>query len=72
MGILNRIAQGLAQQGQTVRAVRAEAEGRAVQFDYQGAVDRLKSAQDLLRSGRGVPVAASITYHASSFAWIVS
>lgn len=59
------LAQGLTQQGQTVRAVRAEAEGRAVQFDYQGAVDRLKAAQDLLRSGRGVPVVANLHIEAS-------
>ena len=46
------LAQALYQQGQVVQAVRAEAEGRAAEFDYQGAVDRLKSAQDLMRSGR--------------------
>lgn len=47
------LAQALHQQGQVLQAVRAEAEGRAAEFDYQGAVDRLKAAQDLLRSGRG-------------------
>jgi predicted Zn-dependent protease len=46
------LAQALYQQGQVLQAIRAEAEGRAAEFDYQGAVDRLKSAQDLLRSGR--------------------
>jgi predicted Zn-dependent protease len=47
------LAQALHRQGQVLQAVRAEAEGRAAQFDYQGAVDRLKAAQDLLRQGRG-------------------
>jgi predicted Zn-dependent protease len=47
------LAQALHRQGQVLQAVRAEAEGRAAQFDYQGAVDRLKAAQDLLRQGGG-------------------
>jgi predicted Zn-dependent protease len=34
-------------QGQTLRAVRAEAESRAVQFDYAGALERFKAAQAL-------------------------
>lgn len=34
-------------QGQTLRAVRAEAESRAAQRDYAGAVDRFKAAQAL-------------------------
>jgi len=38
-------------QGQTVRAVRAEAEVQVALLDYQAAVDRLKAAQDLLRRG---------------------
>ena len=38
-------------QGQTVRAVRAEAEAQVALLDYQAAVDRLKAAQDLLRRG---------------------
>lgn len=59
------LSQALTQQGQTARAVRADAESRAVQFDYQGAVDRLKSAQDLLRAGRGVPAAANAHIEAS-------
>jgi len=40
-------------QGQTVRAVRAEAEAQVALLDYQAAVDRLKAAQDLLRRGGG-------------------
>ncbi len=46
------LAQALHQQGRTLAAVRAEAEGRAAELDYQGAVDRITAAQDLLRSGR--------------------
>jgi predicted Zn-dependent protease len=34
-------------QGQTLRAVRAQAESRAVQFDYAGALERFKAAQAL-------------------------
>lgn len=45
------LAQARQQQGLLLQAVRAEAEGRAAQFDFQGAVDRLKAAQDLLKSG---------------------
>jgi predicted Zn-dependent protease len=40
-------------QGQTVRAVRAEAEAQVALLDYQAALDRLKAAQDLLRRGGG-------------------
>jgi predicted Zn-dependent protease len=35
--------------GQPVRAVRAEAESRVIEFDYSAAVDRLKAAQEMLR-----------------------
>lgn len=34
-------------QGQSLRAVRAEAEARAAQLDYAGAVDRFRAAQSL-------------------------
>jgi len=37
-------------QGDTLRAVRAQAEVRAVQYDFSGAVDRLKAAQELVRN----------------------
>jgi len=49
-----------------LQSVRADAESRAVQFDYQGAVDRLKAAQDLLRqsttglAGTNLHIEASI------------
>jgi predicted Zn-dependent protease len=59
------LAQALHQQGQVLQAIRAEAEGRAVEFDYQGAVDRLKSAQDLLRSGRTGAVGSNLHIEAS-------
>lgn len=38
------------QQNQNVQAIRAEAESRAAQLDYAGALDRLKAAQTLMRS----------------------
>jgi predicted Zn-dependent protease len=59
------LAQALHAQGQRVQAVRAEAESRAAQFDYQGAVDRLKAAQDLLRSGASGVAPANLHIEAS-------
>jgi predicted Zn-dependent protease len=40
-------------QGQTLRAVRAEAEARVAQLDYAAALDRFKAAQELVRKGAG-------------------
>ena len=40
-------------QKQNVRAIRADAESRAVQLDYAAALDRLKAAQGLMRSNPG-------------------
>ena len=40
-------------QGQTLRGVRAEAEGRVAQLDYRAALDRFRAAQDLMRKGGG-------------------
>ena len=40
-------------QKQNVRAIRADAESRAVQLDYPAALDRLKAAQGLMRSNPG-------------------
>lgn len=37
-------------QGQNVRAVRAEAEARFAQLDYAGALDRFRAAQGIMRS----------------------
>ena len=40
-------------QNQPVRAIRADAESRAAQLDYTGALDRFKAAQGLMRSNPG-------------------
>lgn len=40
-----------AAQGQTLRAVRAEAEAQVAWLDYAAAMDRFKAAQDLVRRG---------------------
>lgn len=37
-------------QGNLLRSVRAEAEARAVRYDYTGALDRFKAAQEMLRT----------------------
>jgi predicted Zn-dependent protease len=47
------LADAWGQQNQLSRAVRAEAESRFAQLDYPAALDRLRAAQELLRSGRG-------------------
>jgi predicted Zn-dependent protease len=44
------LAAAYGNQNQTVRAIRADAEGRAAQLDYAAALDRLKAAQALMRS----------------------
>ena len=59
------LAQALHRQGQVLQAVRAEAEGRAAHFDYQGAVDRLKAAQDLLRQRGGSVNSSNLHIEAS-------
>ena len=43
-----------AAQGQTLRAVRAEAEVQAARLDYAAAQDRLRAAQELARQGKTV------------------
>ena len=40
-------------QNQNVRAIRADAESRASELDYSGALDRLRAAQSMLRSQPG-------------------
>ncbi|MDQ3059001.1 MAG: M48 family metalloprotease [Pseudomonadota bacterium] len=47
------LALAYGQQGQPVRAIRADAESRAAQLEYAGALDRLKAAQTLMRSQPG-------------------
>ena len=46
------LAVAYGQQNQPVRAIRADAESRAAQLDYAGALDRLKAAQGLMRSNK--------------------
>ena len=43
------LAVAYGQQNQTVRAIRADAESRAAQLDYAGALDRFKAAQGQMR-----------------------
>ena len=47
------LASAYGKQGQVVRAIRSEAEGRAAQLDYSAALDRLRAAQTLMRSSPG-------------------
>lgn len=48
-------------QGRTLRAVRAEAEARAAQYDWSGALERLKAAQALPAAARAAdPVELAI------------
>jgi predicted Zn-dependent protease len=49
------LAQAWAAQGQTLRSVRADAEARAAQLDWQAALDRLRAAQDLSRRAGSAP-----------------
>jgi len=46
------LAAAYGQMGQSLRAIRADAESRVAQLDYGAARDRFKAAQDLARSGR--------------------
>ncbi len=41
------LSRAQAAQGQTLRAIRADAEARAAQLDYSGAAERLRAAQEL-------------------------
>jgi predicted Zn-dependent protease len=47
------LATAYGSQNQPVRAIRADAESRAAQLDYPGALDRFKAAQGLMRSSPG-------------------
>lgn len=47
-------------QGQTLRAVRAEAEAQVAWLDYSAAMDRLRAAQDIAKRGPGDHIEASI------------
>ena len=46
------LASAYAEQGQTLRAIRAEAEQQVARLDYQGALDRFKAAQNYARGPR--------------------
>ncbi|MDW5441073.1 M48 family metalloprotease [Polaromonas sp. SM01] len=46
------LATAYGKEGQTLRAIRADAESRVAQLDYGAARDRFKAAQDWLRSNR--------------------
>ena len=50
-GAWQQLATLYAAQGQTLRAIRAEAETQVARLDYAAGVDRLRAAQDLIRQG---------------------
>jgi predicted Zn-dependent protease len=50
-------------QGEVTRAIRADAESRFAQLDYPAALDRLKAAQEMLRSGSGSRAAQGRNAH---------
>lgn len=45
------LAKAYAAQGQTLRAIRSEAEAQVAHLDYDAAMDRFRAAQDLARRG---------------------
>jgi predicted Zn-dependent protease len=45
------LASAYAAQGQTLRAIRAEAEAQVARLDYQAAIDRFRAAQEVARRG---------------------
>jgi len=49
-GAWQLLAVAYGNQGQTVRAIRADAESHAARLDYPAALDRLKAAQNVIRS----------------------
>ncbi len=53
-GAWQMLGRANAAQGQTLRAIRAEAEAQVALMDYAAAVDRFKAAQGLARSTPGV------------------
>lgn len=52
------LSSAYAAQGQTLRAIRADAETQVARLDYAAALNRLKAAQELMRQGRAGTVAA--------------
>ena len=59
------LATAYGQQGQTLRAIRADAESRVAQLDYGAARDRFRAAQDVMRSGQAGGTGASSYIDAS-------
>ena len=49
------LTQLLAKQGQALASLRAEGEAQIARLDWSGAIDRLRAAQDLARTGRLQP-----------------
>ena len=54
------LSSAYATQGLTLRAIRADAEARVAQLDYQAAMDRFRAAQDIVRRGGADHFEASI------------
>lgn len=52
-----------AAQGQTLRAIRADAESQVARLDYAAALDRFKAAQELVRQQRGGNAADAAADH---------
>jgi len=51
-GAWRELSAALASQGLRLRALRADAEASLIELDYTAALDRLRAAQDLVRSGQ--------------------
>ena len=52
------LSSACAAQGQTLRAIRADAEAQMARLDYPAALERFKAAQELLRQTRSNTAAA--------------
>lgn len=50
-------------QGQTLRAIRADAEAQAARLDYAAALDRLRAAQELVQSGARADAGKALPDH---------
>lgn len=59
-GAWQLLGRAAAAQGQTLRAIRAEAEAQVATLDYSAAMDRLRAAQELARQGKVDHIEASI------------
>ena len=52
-GAWQLLAEAYGKQKQDVRAIRADAESRAAQLEYSGALDRMRAAQNFIRTNPG-------------------